>query len=269
MLRAALLGRDIGGSLSPALHTAAGRALQGAVEYTLIDAEQADIESAVRELGLLGLHGWNITAPYKEFMARRADRLTPTAERLGAVNTVVIESDGTWLGDNTDVIGFEALLSDWVGDRAVVIGAGGSARAVVHVLARRGVTIEIYNRTTARAAALRDRLAPEATVFDLDELPKKLANVDLAINTTGDAIAPFLQTLQFDLMAPNALFLDLSYGESAHRLLEMVTTFERAGRNGLDMLIAQGLASFALWTGREPDRNFVRDKLIEIIDLQR
>ncbi len=269
ILRAALLGSEIQESLSPRLHEAAARSVGGRASYNLIDVTAERVHGAVEELAAQGIHGWNVTAPHKEFVASWLGELSPTAERLGVVNTVIHRGHGTPIGDNTDVHGFKQLLGDWSGERAVVLGAGGAARAVVDVLSDVCGELEIINRSPETARMLQERLAPRARVSKLSDLEVRLRGAELFVNTTGVCLQGRLLELPFAAMSPQATVLDLSYGSKARPVLESASLAGCVVRDGLEMLIGQGIRSFELWTGRQPSPSEVRKALYGISDLQR
>ena len=177
-------GRGHSTSRSPALHRAAAASV-GMHHYELVDVAPEHLEDALERLLSAGLNGWNVTAPHKRAVWRWVPAATSLAARLHAVNTVVVDSDGSVVGHNTDVIGFQSLLGKWDGQRAVVLGAGGAAGAVVDVLAGRNTDLEIINRSQERAESLRDRLAEKATVSGMEVLAERLEGADLLVNAIG------------------------------------------------------------------------------------
>ena len=260
-LSAALIGQGISQSLSPELHRAAGRSVGITVEYDLVDVSPEHLPKSQSRLADAGLSGWNVTAPYKRAVHDWVHQMSPLAERLGAVNTVVVGADGSMLGHNTDVAGFELLLDAWKGDRAIVLGAGGAAAAAVDVLANRTTHLEIVNRSLERANSLRARLAPNALIHPITDLSRILHDADLLVNAIGSGIQALLPALDLGSLARNGLILDLSYGAQAHALVTAASHANREARDGLDMLIGQGIASFELWTGLRPDLDSVRSAL--------
>jgi shikimate dehydrogenase len=203
--------------------------------------------------------GGNVTLPHKEAAYRACARRTATAERLGAVNTLWFE-EGILCGDNTDVEGFVAALdeasSSWHEHvhTAVVIGAGGAARAIIEGLCQRGVTrIVVVNRTLERARDLAQHFGPEILVRDWQSLQETLRDADLLVNTTslGMVGQPAL-TIDVTSLPLHALVCDIVY-------VPLETTFLRAARErglvtvgGLGMLLHQAVPGFEKWFGKRP-----------------
>jgi len=219
----------------------------------------------VRALGLAGL---NVTVPHKEAVLPHCDALTPLARRVGAVNTIV-HRDGRLLGDNTDVHGFAATLRQHGvrlrGRHALVIGAGGAARAVLAALVAAGVArVTIANRTAERAAALAARFrGPRREVVPLAALqdPVRLAEVAVVVNTTSlglyDAGFP---PLAVAATPARCLFLDLLYGRDT-AFLRAARRARRPTGDGSEMLLHQGARAFTLWTGRRAPLAVMRGAL--------
>jgi shikimate dehydrogenase len=265
-----VLGDPVRHSLSPVMHNAALAALGLDWVYLALPAPAARLAAAVEGLAALGCRGLNVTIPHKQAVAGLCRELSPLAERVGAVNTLVPHGDGGWLGTNTDVEGFLApLRSDggghWSGRRAVVLGCGGSARAVVAALVELGLgSIAVAGRragaVAAFAASCRD-WAPQLRGLAWQELDGALGGAALLVNTTpvgmaaaGDAGAAErcpLSPGQLDALPAGATVYDLIYTPRPTALLGAAG--ERGCRvlDGLEMLVQQGAASLRLWSGRQ------------------
>ena len=252
-----IIGDPVAHSRSPAMHNAAFAALGLDWVYVPLPVEAADVGAAVAAVRALGLAGINVTVPHKEAVLPHLDALTPLARRVGAVNTI-INRNGRLLGDNTDVHGFAMTLRQQRvrlrGRTALVIGAGGAARAVLAALADAGVArIVIANRTAARAAALARRVrGPQRRVVALPALtdPEVLADVALVVNTTslglhGNDFPP----LATAATPPTCVFIDLLYGRDT-AFLRMARSARRRACDGGEMLLHQGARAFTSWTGR-------------------
>lgn len=261
-----LLGDPVRHSLSPVMHNAALAALGLDWVYLALPAPAADLETILRALEAVDCRGLNVTIPHKQAAARLSTELTALAFRLDAVNTLVRRPEGGWLGTNTDVEGFLApLRSATVPSQAVVLGCGGSARAVVAGLVDLGVGgIRLHGRNPGRLAGfLKDcrDWAPALKGLDGTEaaLTMALSEADLVVNTTpvgmgsgADGAAPDLCPLseaQLDALRPDCSVYDLIYTPRPTSLLR------HAGRrgcrtiDGLEMLVRQGAASLRLWSG--------------------
>lgn len=251
-----IIGDPVAHSRSPAMHNAAFAALGLDWVYVPFPVRAPDVGAAVAAVRALGLAGVNVTVPHKEAVLAHLDAVAPLARRIGAVNTI-INVDGRLHGDNTDVYGFAQLVRATRvrlrGRHAVVIGAGGSARAVVAALAELGARITLANRTAARARTLarRFRGVPIA-VAPLDALaaPATLGDAALVINTTSAELGGgSLPPIAVAATPPRCAFIDLLYGHET----AFLAAARRAGRpahDGSAMLLHQGARAFTLWTGR-------------------
>lgn len=254
-----IIGDPIAHTRSPAMQNAALEALGLDAVYVPFHVSPARLRDAVRAVRALGLAGLNVTVPHKERIAAMLDETTARAKMIGAVNTVYRRGD-MLLGDNTDATGFLRALKD--ADfrprkrRALVVGAGGAARAVIAALHDGGArSILVANRSAARRRALAAQFARafvtvETADLDVLEDETALADVDLVVNTTSlgwhDEKFP---PLAYSATPPRCLFNDLIYGRDTDFLLRA----RRAGRptlDGLGMLLHQGAAAFSLWTGQ-------------------
>lgn len=258
---AGLIGDPVGHSLSPVMHNAAFEALGIDGRYELWETKDDDVPARVESLRVDGVLGANVTVPHKQAVMPLMDDLTETARRIGAVNTVV-PTDGHLIGHNTDAYGFIRSLSAVVDlkaiDRAVVVGAGGAARAVLVSLQDAGISnVIVINRTLARAKALVQGLAVEGqepiVVGAWDALDDVARSAGLIVNATsvgwhGEEM-PFDQQIVED-MPDNAVVMDLTYRETA--LLKSARARGLTGVDGLPMLIHQGARAFELWTGVAP-----------------
>jgi len=252
---AAVIGHPIRHSISPVIHNAAFRALDLDWVFTAFEVAPGRAAAAVEGARDLGLAGLSVTMPHKADVVRAVDRLTSTAEVLGAVNTVVRNGSRELVGDNTDGAGFlDALRTDEgfdpAGKRCLVVGAGGAARAVVLALAGAGAAeIVVANRTPARAeeaAALAPGVASVGTPEDAD-------GVDLIVNATPQGMGGDLSLpVRAAALGPGQLVVDLVYHPALTPLVEAARDRGAAATNGLGMLIHQAAHAFRLWTGEDP-----------------
>jgi len=254
-----VLGDPVDHSLSPAMHNAAFAALGLPHLYLRWRASPAELPVALAEARRLGVAGLNLTVPLKESVLPLLDTMTPEARRIGAVNTVVF-SAGRLTGDNTDARGFGRSLrgrARVAGARVVLIGAGGSARAVgASLVTAACAEIIVANRTPARGQALaawlrrlgarRVESVPLAALRDGAPLERARA----VVNTTPLGLARRAMAVRVAAAPRSCLFVDLVYGATPSPFL---VTAARAGRPTLDgaaMLLHQGALAFQSWTGR-------------------
>lgn len=270
---AGVLGDPVRHSLSPAMHNAAIAALGLDWAYLALPVAAADLAVVLQGLEAIDCRGLNVTLPHKQAAAALAQELTPLARRLGAVNTLVRRDGGGWLGDNTDVEGFLAPLRSLAAREALVLGCGGSARAVVAGLVELGLDpIRVAGRDGTRlgqflascadwAPGLEPLAWEPAAAGQPDPLAEALAGADLVVNTTPLGMASGrdpaaaarspLDPAQVALLRPAATVYDLIYTPRPTTLLRLAG--ERGCRtiDGLEMLVQQGAASLRLWSGRQ------------------
>jgi shikimate dehydrogenase len=250
------------------MHNAAFAALGLDWAYVPLPVPPERLGDAVRGLAALGFAGANVTVPHKQAVTPFLDELTPVARAVGAVNTIVVRPDGSLLGDNTDAAGFMADLRTQTANcksqiaQALVIGAGGAARAVVYALAEAGATVAIANRTLDNAEALCRSIAAAlphaASRLSAHPFPDALAGLaaraDLIINTTSlglhaDDPLPWDASVPF---RPDQVVYDLIYNRPTE-LLALARAQGATALDGLGMLVHQGARSAALWTGKNAD----------------
>jgi shikimate dehydrogenase len=252
---AAVIGHPIRHTVSPVIHNAAFRALDLDWVFTAFEVAPGRAAAAAEGARDIGLAGLSVTMPHKSDIVRALDRITPAAQTLGAVNTVVREGGGQLLGDNTDGAGFlDALRTDEgfdpAGRRCLIVGAGGAARAVVVALADAGAAeIIVANRTPARAeeaAALAPGVARVGTAEEAD-------GADLIVNATPQGMAGDLSLpVEAAALGPGQLVVDLVYHPAYTPLVEAARSRGAVAANGLGMLIHQAAHAFRLWTGEDP-----------------
>ncbi|OIQ60227.1 shikimate dehydrogenase [Neomoorella thermoacetica] len=259
----ALLGHPVQHSLSPLMHNAAFAAGGQNLVYLAFDVEQGDLVAALAGLKALGFRGANVTVPHKEAVIPYLDAVDPVAARIGAVNTIVNE-DRCLKGYNTDGSGFLRSLEEAgfhpAGKRAVILGAGGAARAVAFALATAGCgSLVLANRTPERATELAGALAgaglPAPVVYRLGDagMRSEVEAADLVLNTTSLGMWPRVEEtpLPPDWFRPGQWVYDLVYNPLETKFLASARRRGCRVISGLDMLLYQGAAAFTLWTGRE------------------
>ncbi|AIB13094.1 shikimate dehydrogenase [Azospirillum argentinense] len=258
---AGVMGWPIGHSRSPRLHGywLEQYGIDGA--YVPLAVPPDRIEQAMRALPALGFRGCNVTVPHKEAAYRTVDRLDATAKRMGAVNTIVVGEDGSLEGRNTDGFGFiENLRSGAPGwsaadGPALVIGAGGAARAVVASLLDEGAPrVWLVNRTRARADELAADIGGAIETADWVSRETLLEGVALVVNTTTQGMAG-QPPLELDLRAlpGSAVVTDIVYTPLMTPLLAAAQARGNRVVDGVGMLLHQARPGFAAWFGREPE----------------
>ncbi len=256
MKRLGVLGWPVAHSRSPAMQRAAFAEL-GLTDwsYQLLPVPPELFAETVRALGAAGFVGANVTVPHKEAALGLADRASPGARAIGAANTLSFAADGTIAAENTDAPGvLDALAGvgrDPAGSTALVLGAGGSARAVVWGLREAGADVAVWNRTPDRAR----RLAAELGVRAVD----RAEPADILVNCTTVGLDgystgfenPFTSLpVSADALGEYACLIDLVYGDRPTGLLSAARARGLETVDGLEILVCQGARSFTTWTGR-------------------
>jgi shikimate dehydrogenase len=265
--RSGLIGNPVDHSLSPVMQEAAFRATGIDGTYELWPTAAVEVPARVASLREPGTLGGNVTVPHKQRVMPEVDALSDTARRIGAVNTIVNEN-GRLLGDNTDAYGFAATVRGTGMDitpasRALVLGCGGAARAVIVALQDLGFeSIEISNRTPERATALAAELAlgGEVAAVLWGDLETRLPEADLLVNATSlgwHAGELPLDIARIGLLPSRATVVDLTYRDTD--LLKIARKQGVRAVDGLDMLIHQGARAFQLWTGVAPPVEAMRE----------
>ena len=256
--RLVLLGHPLGHSLSPVFQNAALTAAGIPVRYELLDVPRSVLDDTLAMLRRTRTAG-NVTTPYKEAVLAACDRLTETAEAVGAVNTFWTAVDGAFVGDNTDVGGFRASVAKLLGavrpnEVVALIGAGGGAAAVLHAMEGwENARVRLYSRTHHRAEELVQRFKVPSEVVRTPEVA--VAGATLVVNASPVGLRDDTVPVGVHALPRDAAVIDLAY-----RVGE--TTFVRDARargleaiDGLTMLVEQGALAFERWFGVTPDRD--------------
>ncbi len=272
-----LFGDPVEHSLSPIMHNTAFQALGLDCVYLPFLVKSKDIGSAVQAVRALHLAGVNLTIPLKEHVLPYLDEVEKEAEHIGAVNTIV-NRDGRLCGYNTDAPGFLASLKaagfDPSGKNAVILGAGGAARAVSFALAKVGAArINIYNRSVEKAEKLAADLnaayrLPTAAGDISSDLAAALEGAELLVNATPVGMypdhrsAPLLSRKQ---LHQGLLVCDLIYNPLQTRLLDEAEAAGCRVLNGVGMLVWQGALAFQLWTGKKAPAALMEEAVLKAL----
>ncbi len=255
--RACVMGHPVAQSRSPMLHGYWLETLGLDGAYVRVDVPPRDFPDFLRNLRL-NYVGGNITTPHKEAAFRLIEGHDAAAAAIGAVNTVWFEHD-VLAGGNTDAFGYLAHLDDHVpgwaasGGLALVLGAGGAARAVVHALLGRGLDVAIVNRTLGRAEALAARFGRRVSAHGFAALPALMGQAFLLTNTTSLGVAG-QPPLDIDIAAldGNAIVYDINYVPLETDLLKNAARRGHRVVDGLGMLLHQAVPGFSKWFGVTP-----------------
>ncbi len=256
-MRLAVLGHPVAHSRSPAMQNAALAELELADKwaYEAIEAAPDVFEARVRAMPDEGFAGANVTVPHKGAALALADTLSETAREIGAANTLVF-ADEEIRAENTDADGLlNALPSSPRGRRALVLGAGGAARAVVWALLREGAEVAVWNRTELRSQHLCEELGG-SPLADPDQ-----SDFDLIVNSTAVGLGgedPFDELPLSPQFAPAQIVVDMVYGGEPTDLLRAAEESGASVVDGIEILVQQGALSLRIWTGLDAPLEVMR-----------
>jgi shikimate dehydrogenase len=268
MPRLAVIGHPVAHSRSPAMQNAALAALGLADEwrYEAVDIAPDEFEQRVGAMAGEGFAGANVTVPHKGAALALADVASEMAKEIGAANTLVFTTEGIH-AHNTDAGGLIASLPDPPGgQRALVLGAGGAARAAIWALGAAGAEVFVWNRTPARAQRIQVELGTQSVRIEvvredpIAEIDQRA--FDLIVNTTIVGLRgedPFEHLpLRRDGFGPGQTVLDMVYGDTPSTLLAAAGATGATTVDGIEVLVQQGALSLRIWTDREPPLEIMR-----------
>lgn len=266
-----LIGYPLGHSLSPHMHRAALAALDLQGDYQLYEVEpatqgQAELEDLLEKMRSGKIHGLNVTIPHKQNVIQYLDELTPTAEAIGAVNTMFLEN-GSLVGDNTDAPAFLAEVKHLDLEEsqkvALVLGAGGSARAVVYALISNGWQAKVLARKVEQAQEVVAHFGERvhAFVWDTDQFEELGAGCKLIVNTTPIGMFPNIDASPWPMDLPfpqGAAVYDLVYNPAITQFVRLAREQGLLAQTGAGMLVEQAALAFERWTGHNVPRDIMR-----------
>ena len=292
-----IFGHPLSHTLSPAMHEAAFCRLGIDARYIVLELTPADFKKLMRRASELSLAGFNVTVPYKEAVMKNLDVVRPEARAIGAVNTV-FKQRKRWIGTNTDMEGFlRAIMKEGgfrpSGKRAVILGAGGAARAVVYGLSREGIRevliADCFPQKALKIAGgmrkLFKRVDYRAVMAGTPEVKEALQKADVIINATPLGLKPQDPAVVPESWIPQAgraqtvprrraskkasrgpvFFVDLIYNPAMTPFLKMARKKGHRTLNGLGMLLHQGARALELWTGRKAPVSVMRRALLNAL----
>lgn len=272
-----LLGSPVAHSISPMMHNDSFKLLDLDYVYLCFDVDTTTLKTAVDGMKVMGVRGFNCTMPDKNLMCELADKLSPAAEMIGAVNTVV-NDDGILTGHNTDGIGYMRAVKDAghdiIGKNMTLLGAGGAATAICVQAALDGVAsinvFSIKDQFFGRAHNLVDKINKntncKASLYELDDktmLNKSIENSHILTNATSVGMAPNTDNCIItdeSIFRPDLIVSDVIYNPRETKLLTMAKAHGCKTFNGLYMLLYQGAEAFKIWTGKEMPIEQIKNK---------
>ncbi|MBF9054227.1 shikimate dehydrogenase [Rhodobacterales bacterium LSUCC1028] len=257
---AAVIGDPIGHSKSPLLHGFWLRAYQISGHYVPLHVTSGDLGQVLAAMQRMGFVGANVTIPHKETVLELADIVTDRARAIGAANTLTFHKDGKIEADNTDGHGFLANIQqnapafDAKDGPAVILGAGGAAKAVIYALLEAGAPqVRVLNRNLDRAKNLSARFGDRVSVHEMSDLPNLLGDCNLLVNTTSlGMIGQPPLAVDLSNLPKTAVVNDIVYAPLETDLLKQARAMGAGAVDGLGMLLHQAAPGFAKWFGKEP-----------------
>jgi shikimate dehydrogenase len=255
------------------MHNAAFRALNLDWQYVPLPVRPENVHNALRGLIALGFRGANVTVPHKEKVIPHLAVLSADAQQIGAVNTILVQ-ENTLLGFNTDWSGFLNHLTEIgfnpSGTKTLILGSGGSARAVSYGLCQRGADVRILSRNADTAALLVSDLSMQRSQnriasISSEDFRDSAGGFDMVVNTTPLGMKPHEQFSPWpeDVVFPkHALAYDLVYNPAKTRFMEIVETCGALAVNGLGMLVHQAAEAFEIWTNREAPIHVMKEAVL-------
>ncbi|GAB4141617.1 MAG: shikimate dehydrogenase [Cyanobacteria bacterium J069] len=276
-----VIGHPIAHSLSPVMHNAAIAHLGADYVYLPLPVKPEDLPQAIAGFAAIGLRGFNVTIPHKQAVMPFLTQISDIAQAVGAVNTIWRTETG-WAGTNTDVEGFlsplralpEGRSPNWSQSAAVILGNGGSARAVVAGCAQLGMAaIHVVGRDAEKLRAFQQSwrnspLQVTLAVHTWETLPHLLPTATLLVNTTPMGMHPHIHASPLGpepgfMLKPGAIAYDLIYTPNPTQFLQQAAALGATPISGLEMLVQQGAAALRLWLGQEVPVEVMRQALIE------
>jgi shikimate dehydrogenase len=264
--RLVLIGHPVSHSLSPVMHNAALAASGRTLRYETIDILPENLQSDLRALVAHKVAG-NVTVPHKLRAFELMDACTEQAIKCGAVNTFWSDDYGRTCGHNTDVAGFDALVTELVGDvpqnvRVAVLGCGGAAAAVLTAVDKwPGASATVHGRDLARATVARMRHSVVARAASMRD--PLIGEADIVVNATPVGMSSDDHPVDLDRISPNAIVIDLVYAPNETSWVREARARGHKATDGLAMLLHQGAAAFKCWFNEEPDQSVMRAALAE------
>ena len=273
-----VLGSPISHSISPQMHNEAFRQLGMDCVYLAFEVGVDDMKTAVEGLRALGVRGYNVTMPNKNIMATLCDKLSPAAEIIGAVNTV-INDNGVLTGYTTDGTGYMRAVEDAghniIGKKMTLLGAGGASTAVFVQAALDGLSeISVFSRSTSkfndRAKSIIDKLSQHTSckvnLYDLEDnarLKQEISESAILTNGTSVGMAPNVDECLIndpDIFHKDLIVSDIIYNPRETKLMRLAKEAGCPTFNGLYMLLYQGAEAFKIWTGQDMPIDIIKAK---------
>ena len=247
-----IIGNPAHHSMSPPLYQAAYEEYGMDAEFVTFEVPPAEFEQAIRGAKALGIEGLSVTMPFKQEIIQFVE-LDDVTQQIGAVNTVDFTEGDFATGYNTDGIGARRALKEngaSIDGNAVIVGAGGTGRAISSALADSGMSVDVHNRTVEKAKQIEDFI-PSATGFPLDELEDNLSEASILVDATSVGLHELASVVPADVIHSDLTVLDVVYTPLETKLLRDAKDRGATVVDGASMLVYQGVEAFEIWTRKE------------------
>ena len=273
-----IIGHPVEHSMSPIMHNAAFEDLNLNNMYIALDIQPKQLKQAIKSLKTFNFKGANVTLPHKETIIKYLDIIEPLAQKIGAINTIK-NNDGLLIGKNTDASGAKKSLIDsgckLEDKKVIILGAGGAAKAIAYALADDVSEILIFNRNEKRALDLSNKLRMDKNVdvfgkaLDENNLKNELSDANIFINTTPIGMYPKINVspLPKEILHNNLFVFDIVYNPIETKLIKDAKEKGCIALGGLDMLVNQGALAFEWWTNQKPNKELMKNKILEFLRL--
>jgi len=273
-----VIGHPIEHSMSPTMWNPALQELELDYVYVAFDVHPDSLEKAINGIRSLGIKGVNVTIPHKKSVIKYIDEVDPIALKIGAINTIKNE-DGILKARNTDAGGAKKALLDMgidiSGKNILILGSGGVSRAIAYILAEEAnkivLTDLIEERATAVASEIRDNMKVdiEGKLSNKDNIEEYIKKTDILINATPIGMYPKVEEtpISKELLHDDLFVFDVVYNPLETRLMKEAAKMGCTTLGGLDMLVNQGILAFEWWLNKKPNKDLMKNKIIEYFGL--
>ena len=264
-----IIGNPVSHSLSPILHNYWFKKYNISAEYKLYEVQENEIKNVIKDLKERKINGINVTLPYKNIIIPHLSRTINDAKDTHSVNTIFMDNEGSLIGENTDVYGFQAgylqtLSGVSSNKKALIIGAGGVAPSIILALKKSNINeISLINRTYEKSLFLKKKF-PSIHIARWENFEKEIRKFDIIINATSLGLKKGMDfDVKFENFKDNLIYIDTIYNPKQTKMIKFFRSKNIQTSNGLDMLIYQGQKSFYIWNKINPE---VDNELINLLE---
>ena len=264
-----IIGNPVSHSLSPILHNYWFKKYNINAEYKLYEIRENEIKNIIKDLKERKINGINVTLPYKNIIIPHLSRTINDAKDTHSVNTIFMDNEGSLIGENTDVYGFQAgylqtLSGVSSNKKALIIGAGGVAPSIILALKKSNINeISLINRTYEKSLFLKKKF-PSIHIARWENFEKEIRKFDIIINATSLGLKKGMDfDVKFENFKDNLIYIDTIYNPKQTKMIKFFRSKNIQTSNGLDMLIYQGQKSFYIWNKINPE---VDNELINLLE---